>query len=73
MATQNGRLLAFLESHPNGISTLEAVEQLRILRVSERCRELERLGYIISHTPETTTGGARIMRYKLVSQAREAA
>ena len=67
-ASQNARLLNWLETHQNGISTLEAVEHLRILRVSERARELAALGYVLSHTPETTSAGARIMRYRLVAK-----
>ena len=66
--TQNGKLLAFLESHPNGITQLEAFNTLGICRLSERCRELQRLGYVLSHTPEKTPSGARFVRYRLVSQ-----
>jgi len=66
--SQNGRLLSYLESH-DGITTLEAMEKLRILRLSERCRELSRLGFIIEHTPEMTPGGARVIRYSLLRVA----
>jgi len=66
--SQNGRLLSYLESH-GGITTLEAMEQLRILRLSQRIIELERLGFIIEHTPEMTPGGARVMRYSLLRVA----
>jgi hypothetical protein len=66
--TQNQQLLAYLESH-DGISTLEAMERLRILRLSERCRELERQGYLIEHEPERTSQGKRIMRYRLLKVA----
>jgi len=64
--SQNAKLLCYLESR-GSISTLEAVQNLLILRVSERIRELERLGYVFRHEPETTQGGARIMRYTLIS------
>lgn len=67
MSTQNAKLLSYLERHPEGITTLEAVNNLLILRLSERCRELESLGYVLSHTPEKTAGGARVIRYKLIS------
>ncbi len=66
--TQNAQLLSYLETH-DGISTLEAMERLRILRLSERCRELERLGYLIEHEPERTSTGKRIMRYRLLRVA----
>ena len=64
MSSQNARLLVYLEQN-DGISTLEAMERLRILRLSERCRELEQLGFVISHNPEKTIGGARVIRYRL--------
>ena len=65
--SQNAKLLTYLESH-GSITTLEAMERLRILRLSERCRELERLGILIEHEPEKTPGGARVVRYRLVNE-----
>lgn len=62
--TQLARLLNYLESH-DGITTLEAMEQLRILRLSERCRELQKRGFLIEHQPEKTSGGARVVRYRV--------
>jgi len=41
------------------------MQELRILRLSQRIIELERLGYLIEHCPEKTVGGARIIRYRL--------
>ena len=64
--TQNAKLLNFLETHPAGISQLEAFNTLGICRLSERVRELEALGYVLSHTPEKTQGGARVIRYRFV-------
>ena len=66
--TQNARLLNYLEQHPEGITTLTAMEHLRILRLSQRVIELERLGYHISHTPEHTNN-ARVVRYRLLKAA----
>lgn len=63
--TQNDRLLDWLEHHPEGITTLTAMEQLRILRLSQRVIELERQGVLIDHDPEKTPGGARVIRYRL--------
>ena len=61
--TQNAKLLNWLESH-DGISTFEATLNLGICRLSERVRELERVGCDIDHDPETTNGH-RIIRYRL--------
>lgn len=66
--SQNGRLLNYLEQHPEGITQLEAFNTLGMCRLSERCRELEALGIQIEHIPERTKGRPRIMRYKLKGQ-----
>ena len=62
--TQNAKLLNYLERHPQGITQLEAFNTLGCCRISERVRELERLGYVIEHAPEKING-ARVMRYRL--------
>ena len=64
--TQNARLLNWLETHQNGLTQLEAFNALGCCRLSERIRELKRLGYLIEHSPEKTANGARVMRYRLV-------
>ena len=66
--TQNAKLLNWLESHDNGISTLEAMEQLRICRLSERVRELEKLGFLIEHERDASLN-AHFVRYKLLKVA----
>ncbi len=71
--TQNARLLNWLETHPNGLTQLEAFNALGCCRLSERVRELERLGYLIEHSPEKTPSGARVVRYRLVQTDRAAA
>ena len=67
--TQNARLLAYLEIHPEGITQLEAFNTLGCCRLSERIRELERLGMNISHVPvevPTRDGKtAHVVRYVL--------
>lgn len=68
---QLGRLLNWLETHPEGISQLEAFNALGICRLSERCRELAALGYVLSHMPEKAPNGARIIRYKLISSVND--
>ena len=60
--TQNARLLIYLEAH-DGITTLEASDKLRICRLSERIRELERK-HLIDHDPESTEN-AHFIRYRL--------
>ena len=67
--TQNARLLNYLETHPNGITTLEAMQHLKVLRLSERIRELSKY-YEFSHTPEHTEN-ARVIRYRLTGESRE--
>ena len=62
--TQKTKLLTWLESH-DGVTQLEAFNGLGCCRLSERGRELERLGFLISHEPERTTSGARVVRYRL--------
>ena len=62
--TQKAKLLTWLESH-DGVTQLEAFNGLGCCRLSERVRELERLGFLISHSPERTVGGARVVRYRL--------
>ena len=62
--TQKAKLLNYLETH-NGITQLESFMSLGICRLSERIRELERLGILIDHNPETTPNGHHVIRYKL--------
>ena len=69
MPTQNDRLIAYLQAHPHGITQLEAFNKLGICRLSERCRELIRMGHGIIGTPERTPGGARVVRYRLYAYA----
>lgn len=65
--TQNAKLLSYLETH-DGITTFEATLRLGICRLSERIRELERLQFSISHDPEQTDSGTRVIRYRLKGQ-----
>jgi len=74
--TQNQRLLAYLKKHRKGITTLEAVLELGILRLSERIREIKNVGvpdektgwricWSIDKASETSSNGATVTRYKL--------
>ena len=68
--SQPALLLAYLEKHGN-VTQLVAFVELGICRLSERVRELERLGYVIQHewvTVPTRTAHARVVRYSLISE-----
>ena len=65
--TQLARLLNHLEAH-GSITQLEAFTAIGACRLSERVRELERLGYIIDHewiTVPTRDKPAHVVRYTL--------
>ena len=63
MASQNDRLLGWLKSQ-DGITTLEAMQHLKICRLSERIRELEKRNYSFTRTTEHTDK-ATFVRYRL--------
>lgn len=65
--SQNAKLLRYLQTH-SGLTQLEAFNTLGCCRLSERVRELERLGYVLEHRAEKTGGGARVVRYILISE-----
>lgn len=62
MSPQCCKVLDYLMTH-DGITTLEASDNLRICRLSERIRELEK-EYMIDHDPEQTDN-AHFIRYRL--------
>ena len=53
---QKQAVLQYLKRHKRGITQLEAVVKLGILRLSERCRELESEGYRIGRETEKKIG-----------------
>ena len=63
--TQNDRLIEYLGKHPS-ISTLEAMSNLGICRLSERIRELEKEGMVFNHQWEKAPNGKRVFRYRLM-------
>ena len=66
--TQKSRLLDYLQSH-DGITSLEASRMNRpILRLSERVRELEAIGYQFERIDEKTDT-AHFVRYKLLNSS----
>ena len=69
--TQKSRLLAFLTDNPQGLTSLEASRLVPpIMRISERIRELERLGYQFDRIVEKTDA-AKFVRYKLKAAPRD--
>ena len=64
--SQNSKLLLYFEQH-GSITTREAMLNLGIYRVSERIREIERLGWVLKHEP-VKIGKARVMRYTLMGR-----
>lgn len=69
MKPQAKLVLGLLRTHPDGITTLEALVNGAGLRLSGRIFELREAGYPIETEWETTPKGARIARYKLVDRA----
>ena len=76
MSAQNAKLLLHLESGKS-ITQLEAFNGLGICRLSERIRELEALGCVISHesvsVPTRDGKKAMVTRYSLISGIERAA
>ena len=69
--TQIKRIWNFLENHPEGLTTMEASDKLRITNLPRRISEMIVLGYPIEKTPETHVNEigekSRYMRYKAVA------
>lgn len=68
--SQNAKLISYLSQH-GSITTLEAVQELGVLRLSERVRECERLGWVFAHTRTqvpTRDGHAYVTRYSLIRE-----
>lgn len=69
--TQNARLLNWLETR-GPITQLDAFNALGVCRLSERVREIEKLGYVIEHQRvevPSREGKARVMQYRLIQGA----
>ena len=63
--TQHQDIDRFLSGHPEGLTTYEAFEKLRITKLSTRVGEMICLGYKITKTPEVQVDsrGKVIKRY----------
>jgi len=69
---QNGRLLAFLEAHPEGITRLEASRDLGVMNLWARIAEIEALEYVIEREDGVSVtdrfgNKCRVTRYRLIS------
>ena len=67
---QRQALLRYLKTHKRGITQLDAINKLGIARLSERVRELEKIGAVIEHRAEQRINRhgnmCRYVRYILV-------
>ena len=67
--TQNDRVLDFLKTHSNGITSQDAFERFGITRLSGRIFDLRAMGYNISTEQETSKNrygdSTTYARYKL--------
>jgi hypothetical protein len=67
---QYDRILQYLDTHPEGITPMDAFNHLRITKLATRISELIRRGYQISKTTEThkAPDGTQV-RYKRYKKA----
>ena len=70
--TQCGKILRYMETHPEGITPYEAFTELRITKLSTRIGELIQMGYHdIEKIPEVKKNAygetVRYMRYRRVA------
>ena len=68
--TQNKQLIRHLKKHP--ITTIQAVLRYRILRLSERIREIEAEGHSI-HRESIVENGHHYVRYHMAASMKKAA
>ena len=65
-ATQNRRILQFLDEH-GSITPMEAIENLGVMRLAARIKELEAVGHRFDHEMvygQGQYGGVHYMRYR---------
>jgi hypothetical protein len=70
--TQCNRILDYLEKHPDGITQLQAITELGILRLASRVSELRKRGENIEKDTITVKNHygekCRIARYRLLKE-----
>lgn len=62
--TQNEAILDYIKKH-GGITPLEAMQYLNIMRLASRIHDLKKLGVNIEGEMVTANNGKRFMRYRL--------
>lgn len=62
--TQNDKIFRYMIGN-GAITPLKALEVAGCFRLSERCREIEALGWKIVRERVRTSGGAQVMSYRL--------
>jgi hypothetical protein len=62
--TQNYKILCWMQAN-GAITPLDALDYAGSFRLSERCRELEGMGWEMERKRVKTAGGAHVMSYRL--------
>jgi hypothetical protein len=68
-ATQAERIIEYMREHPEGITALQALNDLQCLRLAARIHDLRAEGFQISEEAHTTGTGKRVSRYRLTGIA----
>lgn len=72
MKTQNERVLKYLQTHKRGITQLQALEKLGVLRLSGRIYDLRDQGYEIAtniiEVPNRYGVVSKVAEYRLVER-----
>lgn len=63
--SQAAKLLAYLHSHPEGITDLEALMFIGTRRLAARIFELTQQGHVFAREWVTLESGAKVIRYTL--------
>ncbi len=64
--SQNTQILNYLQTHPNGLTQVQAVEQFRCYRLGARIYDLKAMGHQIA-THMIWQGDKRFARYVMVA------
>lgn len=72
MKTQNERILKYLQTHKRGITQLQALEKLGVLRLSGRIHDLREMGYPIMtniiEVPNRYGDVSKVAEYRLMEK-----
>ncbi len=67
--TQAQRIIEYMREHPEGITAMQALQDLQCLRLAARIHDLRGEGYQITEEPYTTSTAKRVSRYRLTGIA----